>query len=122
LLYPTIWLIAAILSALATHGLHTLYPVVPSAPLPAALFIIFLAITGGLAAIRYLRLARETTRAVRVGLTRHRWRVTIARLRVDRSELTDAIEIMKGALDLPGSVTADGRVLATEEVPPGGRA
>jgi hypothetical protein len=41
---------------------------------------------------------------------------------VDRSELTDAIEIMKGALDLPGSVTADGRVLATEEVPPGGRA
>ena len=37
------------------------------------------------------------------------------------AELADILEAAEDGVDLPGSVTADGRVIAGEQVPPGGK-
>ncbi len=50
-----------------------------------------LAIVGGLVSLEYLRVARETARAVRIRLTRARRRFAWGRLRVERRRLYDAI-------------------------------
>ena len=83
--------------------------------------VVTLGILGGMVALRYLRLLRDTARAMRVWLTRARRRLTLANLRVERDELADALEALEEGMDLPGSVTALGAVVPTEEVPPGGR-
>ena len=70
-----------------------------------------LAAGGGLAALRYTELARETSRTLRVRLTRARRRIALARLKVERSELFDHLIAMTQGLDLPGDVADDGRIV-----------
>ncbi len=120
-LYPLAWLVAGLLAAGASFVLHEADPLIPATPVLAALVVVLLAIAGGMVALRYLRLLRETARAMRVRLTRARQRVTLARLRVERAELADLLESLEEGLDLPGSVTAEGKVIASEQVPPGGK-
>ncbi|HBQ15179.1 MAG TPA: hypothetical protein DEF51_30000 [Myxococcales bacterium] len=80
----------------------------------AGVLVATLAFLGGAIALRYIRLARETARAVKVRLTRERRRMTIARLRVDRSELHDGLVALAHGLELPGTLMEDGRVLASD--------
>ncbi len=120
-LYPIAWITAAVLTAGASYMLHEVEPLIPAAPMQAAIVVVLLAIAGGAAAIHYLRLVRETARALRVRITRARERVALAQLRVERAELADILERAEDGVDLPGSVTAEGRVIASEEVPPGGK-
>ena len=121
-LYPTAWAIAAYVGSQAAPWLHAHYPLVPESPALAALVVVVLAIAGGMVGLRYARRLRTTANAVRVRLTRARRRVAVARLRVERGELHDALRRMMDGMDLPGSVTADGVARVTEEVPPGGHA
>jgi glycerol-3-phosphate O-acyltransferase / dihydroxyacetone phosphate acyltransferase len=112
LLFPLTWAGAAFGAVLLHRHLVALFPALPDTPGLAALSVVLLAVGGGAVSLRYLRLARETRRAVGVRLTRARRRVTLARLRVDRAELTDALEALTADLVLPGSVDAEGRVHA----------
>lgn len=110
LILPASWLLVGGLAAVAHTHLHALWPMLPNSPLPAALSAVLLSILGGMVSLRYLRLTRETARALRVRLTRTRWRQTLARLRVERAALCDAILALVGDLSLPGAVGADGRI------------
>jgi hypothetical protein len=67
---------------------------------------------GGLAAVRYTRLAAETYRALRVRLTRARRRRTVARLARERAAIYEAALALSEGLDLPGAVATDGRITA----------
>jgi len=118
-LYPLTWLVAGGLGAWAATELHDAYPVIPSQPGFAALVVMGFGVVGGMAALRYVRLVRETARAMRVRLTRARQRLALAHLSVERDELTDALEALEAAAiaegaELPGVVTADGAVVASE--------
>jgi len=120
-IYPLAWTIAGVMAAGASFVLHEVDPLIPAAPLQAATVVVLLAIAGGMAGLHYLRTVRDTARALRVRLTRARQRVTLAELRVERAELADILEASEDGVDLPGSVRADGRVIASEVVPPGGK-
>lgn len=110
LIFPAAWLTAALLAGWGHHTLHAMYPGVPDAFVTAGALTALLAIAGGAISLRYLRLARETARAIRVRMTRERCRMTIARLRVDRAELCDALVAMAEGIDLPGRVLPDGTI------------
>lgn len=118
LVFPGVWALAGTLAGWGHGQLHAAYPAIGDTPVLAGVMVVLLAFVGGAVALRYLRLVRETARAVRVRLTRERLRVTIARLRVDRSELHDALVAMADGLALPGSVTPEGRVTASLPPPP----
>ena len=117
LLFPATWALAGGLAAVAHRHLALLDPSLPDSPLPAALSVVLLSVLGGMLALRYLRLVRETARALRVRLTRARRRLTLARLRVERAELYDAIMALVGSLQLPGELDASGRVRPTHPEP-----
>jgi 1-acyl-sn-glycerol-3-phosphate acyltransferase len=112
--FPLTWIAAGIGAGLTHQWLHELFPRIPNTPILAGLLVVLLAIVGGMVALRYLRLARETGRAVRIRLTRARRKSALARLRVERAELYDAIMMLLGDLDLPGAVRPDGRVVSDE--------
>jgi glycerol-3-phosphate O-acyltransferase/dihydroxyacetone phosphate acyltransferase len=120
-LYPIAWSVAAVMAAGASFMLHEVDPLIPAAPVQAAIVVVLLSVAGGAAGIHYLRLVRETARALRVRITRARQRVALAELRVERSELADLLERSEEGVDLPGAVTAQGKVIASEQVPPGGK-
>lgn len=109
--FPLTWTIAGWLAWRAHVYLETMYPVLPDHGWSMAVWVALLSALGGMLSLRYLRVVRETARAVRVRLTRARARIAVAHLRVERSELYDAIVQLVGDLDLPGAVTADGRVV-----------
>jgi len=121
-LYPVTWVCAAGIAARIAFELHAARAMIPETPLLAALAVLLLSFLGGMLALRYLRLVRETAHALRVRITRLHRRRAIRRLLVERSRLADGLEALEEGMDLPGAVTAEGAVLATEVVPPGGRA
>ena len=94
-----------------------MYPGIPDTFVTAGVVTFLLAFTGGAISLRYLRLARETARAIRVRLTRERRRMTVVRLKVDRAELCEALIGLGEGLDLPGQVMPDGTIGPTL-VPP----
>ncbi|MFK7986066.1 MAG: 1-acyl-sn-glycerol-3-phosphate acyltransferase [Sandaracinaceae bacterium] len=109
-LFPMTWLGVGLLAGWTHVRMHALFPAIPDNFVLGGFTAALLAFVGGAVALRYLRLARETMRAVQVRLTRERRRLTVARLRVDREELTDTLTSLGEGLDLPGSVGDDGRV------------
>ncbi|MFO0631900.1 MAG: 1-acyl-sn-glycerol-3-phosphate acyltransferase [Nannocystaceae bacterium] len=111
-LFPATWIAAGVGAAQLHEHLHAIYPALPRSPLWAGLATAVLSGIGGAAAIRYLRVAREVARAVRVRLTRQRRWVAVQRLRIERGKLCDEITAMAQDLALPGSVAPDGRVIA----------
>ncbi len=110
LLFPLTWAIAGVIAGFTHARLHDLYPAIPDNFVTAGITVGLLGFLGGAASIRYLRLARETVRSVRVRLTRSRRALTIARLKLDRAELFEALMGMGEGLKLPGSVALDGRI------------
>lgn len=89
-LFPLAWLLVGV----AGYRLHRRIDeelMLPDAPVLAGALLSFLSIVGGAAAYRYLRVAQETARSVRVRLTRRRRSYTVARLRKERGRLHDEI-------------------------------
>lgn len=110
LLFPLAWAGAGVGAFFAHEQLHALYPSIPNEPVGAALLLALLGVIGGTTALRYLRLTRETSRALRVRLTKARRRIALARLKVERGDLHDGLISMADGLDLPGTVGDDGRI------------
>ncbi len=111
ILLPVSWLLAGTLAWWGHEQLHLLFPTIPETPWLASLTTLVLGITGGMVALRYMRLAGETTRAVRVRLTRSRRRIALDRLRRERSLIYSVIMGLIDGLDLPGHVTEEGQVV-----------
>jgi 1-acyl-sn-glycerol-3-phosphate acyltransferase len=108
--FPCTWMLAAFLGAIGHNYVHQTYPAIPNSPILAGTLLALLAAIGGMAALRYLHVSRQTLRALRVRLTRRRRRAAIARLKVERSAIFEAIMTLAQNLDLPGEVQEDGRI------------
>jgi hypothetical protein len=113
IVFPATWLMVGLGAGRAHELLHQLFPTIPDAGVAAGLVTVVLGILGGILALRYMVVARETLRALEVRLTRARSRINVARMRVERSELCDLIVALGEGLDLPGSVSDDGRVVSS---------
>ncbi len=109
--FPLTWLVAAILAGWADTNLHKAYPLIPDAPWAVGVATFIFAAVGGVLAVRYRSLARETWRALQVRFTRARRATTIERLRAERSAIYEAVVRLAEDLQLPGSVAADGRIV-----------
>jgi hypothetical protein len=110
-LFPATWIGAGVLAARGNVWLRAALPGVPDVPVLAGVVMGLLCLIGGAAGLRYLRVARETARAVRVRLLRRWRRREIERLRAERSELFEVIMTFAAGLELPGRVAADGRIV-----------
>ncbi len=113
LVFPLVWLAVSLLVAWGQINLHDLFPGrVPEAPWLAGITTFLLCSVGGWAAVRYLRLAGETYRAIRVRLTRTMRGRAVHRLARERAVLFEAAAALAEDMELPGEVTPDGRVTA----------
>lgn len=112
LVYPMTWIATGVGAGFAHVALHEAYPQIPDAPITAGILVGVLAAVGGMFALRYVRLVRETARAIRVRMTRRRSWLSIARLRVERGRIHDAALTLVEGIALPGGVLADGRIVA----------
>lgn len=114
LVFPLVWIGVSLLVAWGQINLHDLFPGrVPEAPWLAGIATFLLCSVGGWAAVRYLRIAGETYRAIRVRLTRTMRRHAVHRLARERAVLFEAAEALARGIELPGEVTSDGRVTAS---------
>jgi 1-acyl-sn-glycerol-3-phosphate acyltransferase len=96
LLFPLTWIAVGVLTGLGHLSLMERYPGLPEAPILAGVAMASLAFAGGAIALRYLRLVRETWRALRVRLTRHRRKLSVAHLLHERDELHDLLIALEG--------------------------
>ncbi|GMV16448.1 MAG: 1-acyl-sn-glycerol-3-phosphate acyltransferase [Myxococcales bacterium] len=110
-MFPLTWIAVGILAARGNVWLRAALPGVPDVPVLAGVVMALLAAIGGAAGMRYLRVARETARAVRVRLLRRWRRREVERLRAERGALFEAIMVFAVGLELPGRVAADGRIV-----------
>jgi hypothetical protein len=108
--FPSTWMLAAFLGAIGHEYVHQLYPAIPNSPILGGTLVALLAAVGGMAALRYLHVSRQTWRALKVRLTRRRRRAAIARLKVERQDIFDAVMVLTQDLDLPGEVQSDGTI------------
>jgi glycerol-3-phosphate O-acyltransferase / dihydroxyacetone phosphate acyltransferase len=111
ILFPLTWIAAGIAAGWGHGAIRGIFPSIPDAPLLTAFLVAGLAAVGGAAALRYLRVARETARAMRVRLTRRLRMRAVERLRAERAALCDAIVGLGAGVELPGEVLPDGRVV-----------
>ncbi len=122
LLFPATWIAVGVAAAFGHRMLVEIYPALPATPAIAGLVVGLMSALGGVVALRYLVLARETWRAVRVRLTRTLRKRGIERLLGERASLHDALitlslQAQADGLELPGSVREDGRI--TRDARPG---
>jgi len=108
--FPMTWMLAAFLGAIGHEYVHQAYPAIPNSPVLGGTLVAILAAVGGVSALRYLHVSRQTLRALKVRLTRRRRRAAIARLKVERQEIFDAVMNISEHLDLPGEVQEDGSI------------
>ena len=108
--FPLTWFLIGVLVSRGVAVLHTVYPTIPDAPFLTGLVAFTLSALGGIVAVHYIRLVRQTFRSFGVTLTRARRADAIRRLRSQRSELYEAMMALSEGLDLPGMAAADGRV------------
>jgi 1-acyl-sn-glycerol-3-phosphate acyltransferase len=111
--FPLTWIGVGVLAGFGHHRLHLEFARIPDTPWLAGVTVAVLAALGGAAALRYLSVARETARAVRVRMTRSRATRAVARLRRERDKLYDAIVELSEGVELPGEIAEDGRVRPT---------
>jgi 1-acyl-sn-glycerol-3-phosphate acyltransferase len=109
-LFPLTWAGAGLLAAAGNQALGRLFPGLPSGPMIVGIAVALLGAVGGVAALRYLRVARQTWRAVRVRLTRRLRRAAIDRLRGERARIHDDLISISEGLPLPGAVAPDGSI------------
>lgn len=112
LLLPASWGLAAWLAYRGSEAIYRLDRSLPDAPMAAAVLVVTLGIVGGMVALRYARLVRETLRAVRVRLTRGRRGNALVRLLAERAEIYDELAALAAELDDDRS-DADAQASAT---------
>ena len=110
ILFPLVWVGAGLLAVRTREALGATRLRLPEQPALVFALTVLLAIVGGLVALRYVRLWRETVRAVRVRLTRRLRQSAVSRLRAERSALCDELLALAEGLELPGTVQADGSI------------
>jgi len=111
-LFPTTWLVAALLVGLGQLQLHESFAGVPRAPWAAGLTTFAIGAFGGALALVYLELVQRTWTSIKIRAKR-RWGSTIIdRLSRERAELFDALSEISEGLELPGRVRDDGRISA----------
>jgi hypothetical protein len=115
-LFPLAWIAAGLL-AVHVHGSAAALMRLPEQPVLVFMLTVALSVLGGVVALRYLRWARETARAVRVRITRRVRQAAVERLRAERAALCDQMLALAEGLQLPGTVQPDGRVLAVPTTP-----
>ncbi len=112
ILLPAFWVIAATLASRAHTYLHYSFPSIPNTPILAGIVTALIGFVGGVVALHYNFLARQTFRALRVRFTRLRRRDVLERLLDERSALRADLAALGTGLDLPGTVEPSGRVTA----------
>lgn len=110
--FPLAWATAAVVAAMAHGPLHAMWPSLPDTPLLAGTMAVLFGVVGGVIALPYSQLVRETLRSLRVRLTRARRARAITWLKVERAELFEAVIGLAEGLDLPGKVDPSGKILA----------
>jgi len=110
--FPIAWLVAGALAWRIHTLLEGYWPALPDAAPLAAVTVVVAGAVGGFLALRYVELAREATRSVRIRFTKAWRRSTIDVLREERSALYDQVIALARGLDLPGEIDADGRITA----------
>lgn len=93
--YPLTWIAAGILGARLHARLDAAYAL-PDSPAVAGVWIAFLSAAGGMAALRYLRVARLLARALRVRLTKRQRLRSLSLLRAQRARLYDHLLMLSG--------------------------
>lgn len=114
--YPATWVALGLAVTVGHQAFHPMFPRIPDTPVLAGFMAAAVGAVGGAVALRYLRIARETSRAIRVRSTRRQYKLSVARLKKERARLFDIIETMVEGVELPGSVGDDGRVVPDAEV------
>ena len=87
--FPLAWIAAGVVGAMAHVQLGRAFPTMAGAPVLTGIAVALSAGLGGVAAVRYAQIMRETARAVQVRITRSRTKRTLARLRRERSRIYD---------------------------------
>ncbi len=104
LLYPLTWIAVGIAAGVGHHQLHLGFPRIPDTPWSAGFVAAALSAFGGAVALRYWVVARETARAIRVRLTRSHAVRSVARLRLERKRIYDALaELVSAGEDSEGA-------------------
>jgi 1-acyl-sn-glycerol-3-phosphate acyltransferase len=116
--FPLTWALWMALAAWGQLEAYQFFPGLPRAPLQAAGSVLAMAVIGGALSLRYLRVAQETLRSVRVRLTRRLRTRAVARLRQERHLLHDALIAIAEGVDLPGAVADDGRITTAVDTAP----
>lgn len=112
-LFPITWIVVAILVTVGVVRLESVFGGLSDVPIVAGLLAALLCAIGGGVAVSYRRLSAETLRSLRVRFTRRSRARQILRLRKERRLLHDRLVGLGEGLDLPGTVTSDGRVIPT---------
>jgi glycerol-3-phosphate O-acyltransferase/dihydroxyacetone phosphate acyltransferase len=105
--FPLTWAGAGVLAALGHEQLVLGAPSIPDTPWLAGITVGVLGAVGGAAALRYLGVARETARAVRVRLTRTHATRAVARLRRERHKLYDELVLLVEGAAVPSPSPAE---------------
>ncbi len=108
--FPLTWALWAGLAAWGQLEAYNAFPGLPRAPGLAAATMLAMCLLGGGLSVRYARVAQETLRSLRVRVTRRVRIRSLARLRVERGVLCEALLELAEGVELPGNVRQDGRV------------
>ncbi len=91
ILLPLTWVAVAIAAAAIHVQLAAGFRGIPQGAIWTGVLTFVACAVGGAVAVRYVRVARETGRAIAVRITRTRRRIAVARLKVERGELHDEL-------------------------------
>jgi 1-acyl-sn-glycerol-3-phosphate acyltransferase len=109
-LFPLSWVGVGALVARSHDWLADAFPNYPTTTVAAGTTTAILAALGGVAALRYARVARQSLRSARVRLTRARRRASVGRLRQERAAIFEALQGLAADAPMPGAVMDDGRI------------
>ncbi len=99
-LFPATWVGLGFLGGMGYLELRSHFPRLPDTAVLHGILLAFLAAGSGVLALRWLTLARQTIRSVRVRMVRMSRRDVLARLRADRAELHKTLMELRRGLDL----------------------
>jgi 1-acyl-sn-glycerol-3-phosphate acyltransferase len=88
-LFPLAWIAAGVIGAVAHAQLAQVFPAIGGAPVLTGIAVALAGALGGIAAVRYVQVVRETARSIQIRITRTRTKRTLARLRRERSGIYD---------------------------------
>jgi 1-acyl-sn-glycerol-3-phosphate acyltransferase len=100
LLFPLTWVGVGILGGMGYLELRSHFPQLPDTAVLHGILLAVLSALGGALALRWLHLAQETLRSVRVRIVRARRRHVLEGLKAERAALHDALMALRRGVDL----------------------